>query len=259
VLKHRRYTVWIVAVLLQLLAATSALAAPPDCVILLHGLARTSYSMVTLQQALEDEGFVVANIDYPSRAYPIETLAPDAVNRGVDACRNHQAGSIHFVTHSMGGILVRYYLSHHVIAGLGRVVMLGPPNQGSEVVDEFSDVPGFSAINGPAGAQLGTGPDSVPNRLGAVTYPVGVIAGTESINPILSATLPAVDDGKVSVERTRVAGMADFITVDATHSFIMRNAEAIRQTLAFLQHGQFSHDASIRRPPEESAVATHRD
>jgi triacylglycerol lipase len=248
-----------IAALLQTWVASPAYAAPQECVILLHGLARTAYSMTQLEQTLAGEGFIVANINYPSREYPIETLAEDAVNRGLADCREHQAGSIHFVTHSMGGILVRYYLSHYEIPELGRVVMLGPPNQGSEVVDQFADVPGFSTFNGPAGSQLGTGPDSLPNRLGAVDFPVGVIAGTGSFNPILSATLPDLDDGKVSVERTRVDGMTDFITVDTTHSFIMRNAEVIRQVLQFLRQGGFAHAAPIHTHHEEDRTATGRD
>lgn len=137
---------------------------------------------------------------------------------------------------------------------LGRVVMLGPPNQGSEVVDRFGKMPGFDAINGPAGAQLGTGPDSIPSALGPVSYPVGVIAGTKSINWILSTALPNPDDGKVSVARTRVEGMADFISVAASHPLLVRDADAIRQTLAFLEDGKFVHDAAPAAPPSGGAL-----
>ena len=221
--------------------ATSAAAAEEECVVLLHGLARTSNSMDKLERALRDAGFATANIDYPSREHAIEELAPEAVERGVDACRAQESRRIHFVTHSLGGILVRYYLDSHAIPELGRVVMLGPPNRGSEVVDEFGDVPGFDAMNGPAGSQLGTGEGSVPIELGPVTYPVGVIAGTASVNPILSTALPDPDDGKVSVERTRVEGMSDFVAIDSSHPFLMRNKEAIRQTIAFLRNGGFVH------------------
>ena len=232
---------WIAAPLLVLMGVNSANAAPAECVVLLHGLARTSHSMAPLEEALRAKGFWVANIDYPSRKNPIETLAPDAVGRGLEACRSCQAKVIHFVTHSMGGILVRYYLARHTVPELGRVVMLAPPNQGSEVVDKFSRVPGYELINGPAGYQLGTDPESVPNTLGPVTYPVGVIAGTESVNLLLSSALADPDDGKVSVARTRVEGMADFTTVEASHPLIMRNDDAIYQVLTFLVIGRFSH------------------
>lgn len=214
-------------------------AASPDCVVLLHGLARTSRSMTKLATELESAGYVVANVDYPSREQPIADLAPLAVERGLRACRTSQPRRIDFVTHSLGGILVRKYLSNATIPELGRVVMLGPPNQGSEVVDRFSSMPGYAFVNGPAGFELGTGPGSVSSRLGPVTYPVGVIAGTSSINPILSTALPGPNDGKVSVARARVEGMTDFRTLPASHPFLVRDSEAIRQTLAFLKNGAF--------------------
>lgn len=234
---------WSVTPLIILLGIASASAAQEECVILLHGLARTSRAMVKLEEALRESGYAVANIDYPSRKYPVESLAPEAVGRGLEVCRKNSAGKIHFVSHSLGGILVRYYLARNLIPELGRVVMLGPPNQGSEVVDKFSNIPGYATLNGPAGYQLGTSPDSVPNRLGPVSFPVGVIAGTSSVNPILSTAIPGLNDGKVSVQRARVEGMSDFMEVSSSHPFIMKNAEAIRQTLTFLKNGRFIHNA----------------
>lgn len=198
--------------------------------------------MTKMEAALTAEGFRVSNIEYPSRERPIESLAPLAIEQGLAQCRKGRATRIHFVTHSLGGILVRYYLSKWPIAELGRVVMLGPPNQGSEVVDKFSTVPGYAYINGPAGFQLGTGPSSVPAMLGPVGYPVGVIAGTKSVNLLLSTAFTETNDGKVSVSRARVEGMSDFIEVATSHPFIMRNSEAIRQTIAFLKHGKFARD-----------------
>ena len=199
--------------------------------------------MNKLERALQARGYKVANIDYPSHTAPIESLAPLAVERGLQQCRATPQETIHFVTHSLGGILVRYYLKQHGVAELGRVVMLGPPNQGSEVADKFSGLPGYAAVTGPAGKQLGTDPASIPNSLGAVTYPVGVIAGTKSLNPILSTSFPGPNDGKVSVVRAKVEGMADFIALPVSHPFLMRNTEAIKQTLEFLSNGAFVHNA----------------
>jgi triacylglycerol lipase len=213
------------------------LLANDECVVLLHGLARTSDSMNMLEQKLEESGYRVVNLDYPSRQKPIEELAEPTINKGLTACSD--ATRVHFVTHSLGGILVRYYLERHSVEQLGYVVMLAPPNQGSEVVDNWQNVPGYQALNGPAGMQLGTHSDSIVNQLGSVDFPLGIIAGTKTINPILSLSLPNPDDGKVSVESTRVDGMTDFIEVPHTHTFIMRSEQVIAQVLHFLEHGKF--------------------
>lgn len=197
--------------------------------------------MEKIASAFEDSGFTVANVDYPSRDFPIEELAPLAVEKGIAGCPNE--GVIHFVTHSLGGILVRYYFENHETTRLGRVVMLAPPNKGSEVVDRLRNVPGFEAVNGPAGMQLGTDKNSIPSNLGPVVYEVGVIAGTETVNLVLSRSLPNPDDGKVSVENTKVEGMSDFIVVPHSHPFIMQAPAAIDQALSFIESGRFAHDA----------------
>lgn len=212
-----------------------------DCVILLHGLARTARSMDRMATAFAREGFDVVNVDYPSRQHPVEELAGIAVKKGIGKCPGD--AKLHFVTHSLGGILVRYYLTHNEVSRLGRVVMLGPPNQGSEVVDELRDIPGYAIVNGPAGLQLGTDHDSIPLQLGAVNFELGIIAGTKSVNLILSQYLPNPDDGKVSVERTKVAGMKDFITVHHSHPFIMQSAAVIEQAISFIRKGRFMDDA----------------
>lgn len=213
-----------------------------QCVILLHGLARTGFSMRHLEKKLKAAGYSVININYPSRHLPIDKLADVAIKQSIDICMKQGADSINFVTHSMGGILVRHYCQHHDIPGLKRVVMLGPPNQGSEAVDKLRNFPGFGWLHGPAGLQLGTGSEDIPRNLGAVNFELGIIAGKRSINLILSRLLPGQNDGKVSVESTKISGMKDFITLPSTHTFMMRNPETIHQTLHFLQQGQFDHD-----------------
>jgi triacylglycerol lipase len=220
--------------------ADSARVQSTENVILLHGLCRTSRSMIKLDHALTQAGYTVWNVDYPSRTAPIQTLADDAIGRAVAVCEQHGATKIDFVTHSLGGILVRSYLARHTIPDLGRMVMLAPPNQGSEVVDKLGGLAVFKWVNGPAGNELGTDKNSVPNQLGPAHFPVGVITGDRSINWINSLFfIPGSNDGKVSVERARLAGMSDFMVIHATHTFITRNHEAIRQTLQFLRAGKF--------------------
>ncbi|MEO1080990.1 MAG: alpha/beta hydrolase [Pseudomonadota bacterium] len=239
-------------VLITLLGA-SRTAAAKECVILLHGLARTPDAMQPMAEFLSAEGFDTANVGYPSREQSIEKLAPAAIEQGISQCA--QAYRVHFVTHSMGGILVRYYLGKKPLERLGHVVMLAPPNQGSEVVDRFRKVPGFDLINGPAGLQLGTGENSLPRQLGPVDYSVGIIAGSETFNPLLSQALPNPDDGKVSVDATRVEGMSDFLVVPHSHPFIMRAESVKRQTSFFLRYGRFDHDLA----PSEDRVSLRSD
>jgi len=207
-------------------------------VILLHGLGRTSRSMRTMEKNLVQHGYRPVNINYPSTAHPVETLADCVAQQIRQACPAEEV-KIHFVTHSLGGIIVRYLHKKGLVNNIGRVVMLCPPNRGSELVDFFSKSVFFRSGYGPAGRQLGTGPDSLPNRLGPVDFEVGVIAGTRSLNPLYSYLIPGRDDGKVSVDRSGVAGMADFITVPHTHTFIMNSPEVVRQTLFFLKNGGF--------------------
>jgi pimeloyl-ACP methyl ester carboxylesterase len=210
-----------------------------ECVILLHGLCRTSRSMARMETALTKVGYRVVNVDYPSRSAAIERLSEDAIGHAVAECQRHGATTIHFVTHSLGGILVRSYLARHTIPNLGRTVMLAPPSQGSEVVDKLAALWIFKKLNGPAGGELGTSENSTPRKLGPAKFCVGVIAGNRSINWINSFLIPGRDDGKVSVERTKLAGMADFLILPTAHPFIMKNHDAIQQTVAFLKRGKF--------------------
>ena len=231
----------ILIVVMAVLPLLTSSAENREYVILLHGLCRTSRSMLPMQHALAQAGYNVLNVDYPSRSAAIETLGETAVAKAVGDCERAGAVKIDFVTHSLGGILVRSYLARHAIAALGRVVMLAPPNQGSEIVDKLGALWLFKKINGPAGNELGTDADSTPNKLGRANFCVGVIAGNRSINWINSLLIPGADDGKVSVARTQLDGMADHIVIAATHPFIMGNKIAIAQTLAFLKSGKFEH------------------
>ena len=211
-----------------------------EAIILLHGLARTSHSMNKAAKLLATYGYKIINVNYPSQKYTIETLALDYITPALKQCTSKDILQIHFLTHSMGGILIRYYLSTRNIDNLGRVVMLAPPNQGSEVVDKMSGWTIFNLINGPAGRQMSTDKNSLPNKLGPVNYPVGIIAGDKSLNPLLSLLLPLANDGKVSVIRTQVQGMDDFIVMPCSHTFIMQREAVIEQALQFIQQGCFA-------------------
>lgn len=222
--------------LLLILLSNSAYA--KECVVLLHGLAKSHHSMEKLATSLKQEGYQTVNYDYPSRKSSIKALAQTHISRALNQC--DQNAPIHFVTHSMGGILVRQYLTSNSIEHLGRVVMLGPPNQGSEVVDTLHALPGYALFGGPAALELGTSPKSTPSQLGPATFELGIIAGSRSINLLLSSLLPNQDDGKVSVARTKLSGMKAHLTLPVTHPFMMKNNSVITEVKHFLRKGAFS-------------------
>lgn len=209
-------------------------------VVLLHGIARTALSFRKMQAALDAAGFATLNLDYASRQHPLETLAA-AIHPAIEPFGAHLTGELHFVGHSMGGLLIRALLARHRPERLGRVVMLGTPNDGSEMADRLKNFFPYRAFFGPAGQQLGTKRDAATAALlPPVDYPVGIIAGDRSIDPFASTFLPKPHDGRVSIENTKLDGMTDHVVVHSAHPFLMRNDDAIMQTIAFLKNGKFA-------------------
>ncbi len=212
-----------------------------DCVILLHGMGRSYHSMDELEQALLGDDYQVVNVDYPSTDYPVETLSEKYIPAAINTCRSGGAEAINFVTHSLGGILLRHYLQQQLIPELSKIVMLSPPNHGSEVADELVGWLPYRWIMGPPGQQLGTGEESLPNSLKPISGHIGVIAGNVSLDPWFSVILPGEDDGKVTIKSARLGEMVDFWIVDSGHAFIMKNDKVIAQVLYFLNTGHFDH------------------
>ena len=219
-----------------------------ECVMLLHGLGRTPAAMKGLEHALARQGYRVVNLGYPSLRVPVDRLADGHLHHALVARLPVDAPRIHFVTHSFGGILLRQYLSNHDLPRLGRVVMLAPPNQGSELADSWRKNPLVRLLVGPNFALLGTAPGDAPKRLGPVNCDLGVIAGDRSVNPFFSSLLPGPNDGKVSVTSTRIDGMRDFLVVHRSHMGIKWAAETQQQAAHFLADGNFQH--SLPRPRE---------
>jgi pimeloyl-ACP methyl ester carboxylesterase len=209
-----------------------------DFVVLLHGLSRSSSSMKPLEKALLKQGFRVINLDYSSRKFPIEILVEN-IARQIKAKGIDSANKVHFVTHSLGGIITRWYIKENRPKNLGRVVMLSPPNQGSEIVDCLRNYGWYQWITGPVGQQLGTDSSSVPNQLGSVDFELGIITGNRTIDPVGSWLIPGENDGRVSVKRAKVAGMSDFLVLPHSHAFIMSRDNVMAQVIYFLINGKF--------------------
>lgn len=212
---------------------------PVETVVLLHGLIRSSVAMERIADRLEKEGYAVHNLDYPGRESTIDEIV-DEIHTKLETCCHSHAEKLHFVTHSMGGIVVRAYVDRYHPENLGRVVMLGPPNKGTELADKLKDNKLVGMVFGPVIQELGTGVESTPNRLGKADFEVGVITGDISWNPLASWMIPGPDDGTVSVKNAQLEGMTDFLVVPSTHTFIMLNSDVIEEVVYFLRNGQFS-------------------
>lgn len=216
-------------------------------VVLLHGILRSKFDMLALERALKKQGYDTANIVYPASSARLEDLSA-LVGKEIENHPDFAADKpLYFVTHSMGGLIARYYIASRKPTNLAKVVMLSPPNTGSELADFFDNnnflSGAFRALFGPASGQLKT---TYKHEIGEITYPLGVIAGNLSVNPLGHWLLPhdtvGPHDGIVPVERTKIEGMADHITLPATHMFMMFNPDVIAQVSYFLEHGKFNHD-----------------
>jgi pimeloyl-ACP methyl ester carboxylesterase len=213
---------------------------PVQGVVLLHGIARTKRSMNRLERHLKSAGFATLNLDYPSRRKSLDALARD-IHVGIARFADRIEGPVHFVGHSMGGLLIRVYLADHSLERPGRVVMLGTPNGGSELADRLKHLALYRAFYGPAGQQLSTTGDATLRALPLPDYPIGIIAGRRALNPVATfSRLPRPHDGMVAVRSTRLDGMTDHVVIAASHTGLTHHPAAIAQTIAFLREGRFS-------------------
>jgi hypothetical protein len=210
-----------------------------EFVLLLHGMGRTRFSMRKVARFLEDRGYKVMNISCPSTTEPIPVIADTYVKQAIDTCMKQGADKIHVVTHSLGGIVIRQYLQNNSLPDGSRIVMLGPPNKGSQVADFLMDFFLYKWAMGDAGQSLGTNGDSLVNMLGPVDEDIGIIAGTRTVDPISSLLIPGADDGKVSVDSTMLDEMTDFITIPKSHPFMASSRTIMHQIEYFLENGKF--------------------
>ncbi len=232
--------------LTALLFAASAThaALAQDGVLLVHGFLGSSSDLQELEARFQQEGFQTHNVDYNTVTNSIREMGDDVIGRGLAQFKN--AENVNIVTHSMGGIVFRAYSETHDTSQIRRVVMLAPPNGGSEVAAELSQYSAYRNFFGPAGTELAS-INLQPRKIG--NYDLGIIAGTSSVNPIFSPLLPGPDDGYVALSSTPLDGMNDFITIPSSHGLITSNESAIEQSVHFIINGQFDHEMEIKGFP----------
>jgi pimeloyl-ACP methyl ester carboxylesterase len=207
-----------------------------EIIVLLHGLGRNNTSMWLLASRLEEAGYYVQRVGYSSLHQNPDEILKDISSQINQCCQRH-AQSVHFVGHSLGGLMIRAYLQDNKVNKLGRVVLLGTPNKGTEAVDHFSD--GWLIdLLGPTARALGTGNESFPNSLQAPYYPVGIIAG-ERKNKLIDPVIPGRDDGVVSIEATKIDAMTDFVIIETSHIMMRYDREVADQTIEFIKRGAF--------------------
>jgi len=209
-------------------------------VVLLHGLGRSSRHMAKLARHLEAQGYTVYNLDYPSRHYAVERLC-----EYIHEKLAHQIPpdkKVHFIGYSLGGLLVRLFLSNpnYRPKNLGRVVQLAPPNRGTDLADFWQHSWLYKKFAGPAGQQIITDQSNIAHLLSPIDYELGIIAGISTIDPISSLIIKGKNDGKISVENTKVAGMKEHVVVKVAHTFFPKNKKVMELTAKFLLKGTFN-------------------
>lgn len=211
-------------------------------VVLLHGICHSAFGMRGLSKFLTRSGFKVLNLDYPSTRYSLESLV-EIIHGAIKTFSASLEGPIHFVGYSMGGLLIRAYLKKYKPAHLGRVVMIGPPNHGSELADFLKDFKLYKKLFGPAGQQLITNQIQFKHIFCDTNFDVGIIAGKNSYF-FSRYFFDTPNDGQVSIESTHLDKSQDHITVCCNHLFLPIHKPAWNQVLHFLHSGHFDSSAS---------------
>lgn len=222
---------------------------PPPCeetVVLLHGLARTPRSMLGAGLWFRRAGYRVEYVGYPSRKVSIEKAIREHVSPSLDKIAARPgAGTLHFVTHSLGGILFRAWAAQRPEGfPLGRSVLLAPPNNGCEIVDHLGDWVVAKKIMGPVLQELGTKKNSTPKRLGAAPPETAVIMGDRASLPFFRKWLGPESDGVVSVTGGRIPGLKDFAVMPAGHTWIMWRPWILTAAEHFIREGHFPRSAA---------------
>lgn len=210
-----------------------------DTVVLLHGLWLNALAMRLMQRRLERGGYVVHAYSYPTMRL---TLSENAERLG-HYCNESGASRLHFVAHSMGGLVALKAAALVPPPCRGRIVLMGTPYADSFSARRLQRLPGGRPLLGRCMAQwLIAGRAACPELVeGLDGYDIGVIAGNGGIGlgRLIAPRLPKPNDGVISVNETHIPGMRDYVVLEVSHSEMLVSREVVRQACAFLKHGSF--------------------
>jgi len=210
--------------------------AKTETIVLIHGLGRSNTAMWLMAKRFKKAGYNVQRVGYDSLGQTPDQIQEE-VSKQINDCCTQMTKPVHFVGHSLGGLMIRAYLGSNEVENLGKVVLIGSPNSGTPVVDIHKDK-WWMKLAGETASALGTESGGFPKSLPKPTYPLGIIAGIVESSP-LSDAIPGDDDGMVPVDSTRVEGMSDFIVVPTSHSMMRYNRAVFNETISFLRSGKF--------------------
>lgn len=222
-------------------------------VILIHGLLQSSRCMTSMAASFKDAGYTPIEFDYPSTQVTIPEAARylDKLIKSLDGI-----DEINFVTHSMGGLVVRAWSLEYDDPRLRRMVMLGTPNQGAELADITHQYWILRTAAGPGARQLGTRPNGLIPKLPLPKCEFAVIAGSSGTPAGWNPLIPGDDDGTVTVESTKLPGAADFVTVRTLHSRLLWDEESRLHCVNFIRDGRLRLDAEPQPiPPADTSTA----
>ncbi|MFO1483519.1 MAG: alpha/beta fold hydrolase [Verrucomicrobiaceae bacterium] len=212
-----------------------------DTVVLIHGLGRSRRSMWMVALWLKFCGYRVTSIGYPSRCVSIAEAVEQHLMPALAKLEVEDGSRVHFVTHSLGGIVFRYWAARRDPAfPLGRAVLLAPPNRGSEIIDELGQWGWVRWLLGPVSAELGTDADSTPNSLGPLPPETGIIMGSKDTLPVFRHLLGPESDGVVTIASSHGEGETDFTLLPTNHATIILQPAVFRAVNRFLKTGSFA-------------------
>lgn len=201
-----------------------------ETVVLVHGQGRTRFSMIILEKRFASAGFQTLNFPYNQSIHSFDAISSQLIDFIKEKVKTKR---YHLIGHSLGSVIIRDIFRKDYPKGLGKVVMLAPPNRPAHLAKLLKGNPIYRWATGDSGQKLSE--EEFYNNLPIPLVPFGVIAGDKG----QKLTFSEPNDGVVTVESTKLEGMADWVLLNHGHTFIMNCRDTFEYSLRFLETGSF--------------------